>query len=135
MDSINSNITNENNETFNFGVLNGVRGFFTNPSRADDSFIPFSSDPEAILFIATYSTDNKQFSIHVGNVNCASGASSKTFLGNGSGGYSTSIATISLANYQWTVRALKDVKGTYNLKAGESKTWAHNNNVTIILYG
>lgn len=34
-------LTNENNESFNFGVLNGVRGFFTNPSRADDSFIPF----------------------------------------------------------------------------------------------
>lgn len=43
MDSINSNITNENNETFNFGVLNGVRGFFTNPSRADDSFVPFKN--------------------------------------------------------------------------------------------
>ena len=29
-------------ESFNFGSLNGVRGFFTNPSRADDSFVPFS---------------------------------------------------------------------------------------------
>ena len=28
-------------ESFNFGSLNGVRGFFTNPSRADDSFVPF----------------------------------------------------------------------------------------------
>lgn len=28
-------------ESFNFGSLNGVRGFYTNPSRADDSFIPF----------------------------------------------------------------------------------------------
>lgn len=36
-------LTNENNESFNFGYLNGVRGFFTNPSRADDSFIPFSN--------------------------------------------------------------------------------------------
>ena len=26
-----------------FGSLNGVRGFFTNPSRADDSFVPFKS--------------------------------------------------------------------------------------------
>ena len=34
---------NENSEIFNFGVKDGVRGFFTNPSRADDSFIPFSS--------------------------------------------------------------------------------------------
>ena len=30
-------------ESFNFGSLNGVRGFFTNPSKADDSFVPFSS--------------------------------------------------------------------------------------------
>ena len=30
------------NESFNFGSLNGVRGFFTNPSKADDSFVPFS---------------------------------------------------------------------------------------------
>lgn len=28
-------------ESFNFGSLNGVRGFFTNPSKADDSFVPF----------------------------------------------------------------------------------------------
>ena len=28
-------------ETFNYGIKDGVRGFFTNPSRADDSFIPF----------------------------------------------------------------------------------------------
>ena len=36
-------LTNEDGETFNFGVKDGVRGFFTNPSRADDSFVPFSS--------------------------------------------------------------------------------------------
>ena len=30
-------------ESFNFGSLNGVRGFFTDPSKADDSFIPFKS--------------------------------------------------------------------------------------------
>lgn len=29
-------------ESFNFGSLNGVRGFFTNPSKADDSFVPFN---------------------------------------------------------------------------------------------
>ena len=34
---------NENNESFNFGVKDGVRGYYTNPSRADDSFVPFSS--------------------------------------------------------------------------------------------
>ena len=31
-------------ESFNFGSLNGVRGFFTSPSKADDSFVPFKSD-------------------------------------------------------------------------------------------
>lgn len=30
-------------ESFNFGSLNGVRGFFTNPSKADDSFVPFKT--------------------------------------------------------------------------------------------
>ena len=40
---INSGLTNESQETFNFGVKDGVRGFFTNPSRADDCFIPFKS--------------------------------------------------------------------------------------------
>lgn len=29
-------------ESFNFGSLNGVRGFFTDPSKADDSFVPFN---------------------------------------------------------------------------------------------
>ena len=41
--SHNQSLTNENNESFNFGVKDGVRGFFTNPSRADDSFVPFSN--------------------------------------------------------------------------------------------
>lgn len=40
----NSSLKDSNtNESFNFGSLNGVRGFFTDPSRADDSFIPFST--------------------------------------------------------------------------------------------
>lgn len=38
-----SSLKNENNESFNFGVKDGVRGYYTNPSRADDSFVPFSS--------------------------------------------------------------------------------------------
>ena len=42
---INSSLQDSNtSESFNFGSLNGVRGFYTNPSRADDSFIPFKSD-------------------------------------------------------------------------------------------
>ena len=40
---LNESLVNENNESFNFGYKDGVRGFFTNPSRADDSFIPFKS--------------------------------------------------------------------------------------------
>lgn len=38
-------------ESFNFGSLNGVRGFFTNPSRADDSFVPFKSDNSLALIV------------------------------------------------------------------------------------
>lgn len=43
-------------ESFNFGSLNGVRGFFTNPSKADDSFIPFKVGNEYhnSIIISTY---------------------------------------------------------------------------------
>ena len=42
MNSYNSSLTNELAETFNFGILNGKRGFFTDSSRGADSFYPFS---------------------------------------------------------------------------------------------
>ena len=42
---VNSSLQDSNtSESFNFGSLNGVRGFFTSPSKADDSFVPFKSD-------------------------------------------------------------------------------------------
>ena len=47
MSNINQSLTNENSETFNFGVKDGVRGFYTDPARADDSFIPFKSTENA----------------------------------------------------------------------------------------
>lgn len=43
VNQLNRKLTNENAETFNFGVKDGVRGFYTNPSRADDCFVPFKS--------------------------------------------------------------------------------------------
>ena len=43
VDKLNDSLTNENHESFNFGIKDGVRGFYTDPSRADDSFIPFKS--------------------------------------------------------------------------------------------
>ena len=50
-DNVNSSLIDSNtSETFNFGSLNGVRGFFTNPSRADDSFIPFKSGANYVFF-------------------------------------------------------------------------------------
>ena len=52
---VNNSLTNEDSETFNFGIKDGVRGFFTNPSRADDSFIPFSSGG----YLALVSTSRK----------------------------------------------------------------------------
>lgn len=51
---LNNSLTNENSETFNFGVKDGVRGFFTNPSRADDSFIPFKSGASFTVNGTTY---------------------------------------------------------------------------------
>ncbi len=41
-DTVNSSLQDSSSgESFNFGSLNGVRGFFTSPSKADDSFVPF----------------------------------------------------------------------------------------------
>lgn len=48
---VNQSLTNENSETFNFGVKDGVRGFYTDPARADDSFVPFKQKK-------TYNPDN-----------------------------------------------------------------------------
>lgn len=49
---INSSLQDSSSgESFNFGSLNGVRGFFTNPSKADDSFVPFKSGTEVAIFI------------------------------------------------------------------------------------
>lgn len=46
---INSSLQDSSSgESFNFGSLNGVRGFYTNPSKADDSFVPFKSSSKII---------------------------------------------------------------------------------------
>ena len=69
IDVLNSKLVNENNETFNFGVKDGVRGFFTDPSRADDSFVPFKSgggDADSISYdnsISGINADNVQDAI------------------------------------------------------------------------
>ena len=45
-------------ESFNYGVLDGVRGFYTNPSRADDCFVPFKSGlPELTTASTRVSSD------------------------------------------------------------------------------
>ena len=64
VDELNNSLTNENSETFNFGIKDGVRGFFTNPSRADDSFIPFNKTrktQELVKDISTPSTVTFEF--------------------------------------------------------------------------
>ena len=63
---LSSSLTNENSETFNFGVLNGVRGFFTNPSRADDSFIPFSGIEEIFFNTSFLEQFDKSMSLKKG---------------------------------------------------------------------
>ena len=61
-DSVNSSLKDSNtNESFNFGSLNGVRGFFTDPSRADDSFIPFSTRKTETF--SGFTTAQKEYSI------------------------------------------------------------------------
>ena len=62
LDEINSSLKDSNtNESFNFGSLNGVRGFFTNPSRADDSFVPFSTIKTETF--SGFTTAQKEYSI------------------------------------------------------------------------
>ena len=52
VNELNSSLQDSNtSESFNFGSLNGVRGFFTSPSKADDSFVPFKSGTEVAIFI------------------------------------------------------------------------------------
>lgn len=77
---LNSSLQNENNESFNFGYLNGVRGFFTNPSRADDSFIPFSSVPKEILFV--HSQRGLSFNGIANSLNKTSFGTPSTLIGN-----------------------------------------------------
>ena len=42
-------LTNEENETLNFGILNGVRGFYTNSSRSEENFYPFLQNVPQII--------------------------------------------------------------------------------------
>lgn len=44
VNELNNNLTNEDNEKFIFGKKDGVRGFYTDSSKADDSFVPFKSN-------------------------------------------------------------------------------------------
>lgn len=62
-----SSLTNEDAETFNFGVKDGVRGFYTNPSRADDSFIPFKNNFTTIINIpyCYYATNSNMLALSV----------------------------------------------------------------------
>lgn len=56
---VDDSLVNENSESFNFGYLNGVRGFYTNPSRADDCFIPFKSGLKIETFTGFTGDDNQ----------------------------------------------------------------------------
>lgn len=57
---LNESLKNENLETFNFGVKDGVRGFFTDPSRADDSFVPFSSFDKLRIIQTNYAYETSE---------------------------------------------------------------------------
>lgn len=64
---VNSSLTNEVAETFNYGIKDGVRGFYTNPSRADDSFIPFKNNFTTIINIpyCYYGTNSNMLALSV----------------------------------------------------------------------
>ena len=60
---INSDLTNEDNEKFVFGVKDGVRGFFTNPSRADDCFVPFIKECTQFELIHAHPYGNFNYTV------------------------------------------------------------------------
>ena len=73
LDNTNNSLSNENNETFNFGIKDGVRGFFTDPSRADDCFIPFKSNSnmhmlELVHYEAPTGTYDYRYNIELSGV-------------------------------------------------------------------
>lgn len=77
---------NENNESFNFGVKDGVRGFYTDPARADDSFVPFKSD-SGINYVM-FNTRNSTITIKItkdgdGIISAATGTSCRNISING----------------------------------------------------
>ena len=45
-------------ESFNYGVKDGVRGFFTDPSKADDSFVPFIFNKGLIIKKVRFGNSN-----------------------------------------------------------------------------
>ena len=54
-------VDNATSESFNYGVKNGVRGFYTDPSRADDSFVPFKGMPKVIGYLSMAINVEKSF--------------------------------------------------------------------------
>lgn len=59
---LNNSLTNESAETFNFGILNGKRGFFTDSSRGADTFFPFSSKETLTPTVLKYFKTNTAWS-------------------------------------------------------------------------
>lgn len=54
---VEQSLVNENAETFNFGILDGKRGFFTDSLRGADSFVPFNvSDYSSMVHVVSYSS-------------------------------------------------------------------------------
>ena len=52
-------------ESFNFGVKDGVRGFYTDPAKADDSFVPFRRGISELSLYGTSTSyaENQQVTI------------------------------------------------------------------------
>lgn len=115
---VNQSLTNENSETFNFGIKDGVRGYFTNPSRADDSFIPFKSveSAEYTLDLWAYTVSASDFTTSKVELPC------KDF---------TLLSRTKLAEYYSVVTALIGYKddGT-SVKLSEDKTDLSNVDIT-----
>lgn len=65
-DSVNSSLQDSSSgESFNFGVKDGVRGFYTDPAKADDSFVPFRRGISELSLYGTSTSyaENQQVTI------------------------------------------------------------------------
>ena len=108
-----------------------ITGYKTSVGGADTVF-PFSDTPNFVTITTVYN-DAKYAAVKVCYHDSTDTVGSRMWQCTGG---STELIRINWGNpaYTWVLTALKDVKGSYNLKAGESVSWYYDSSVAIALY-